>query len=99
MISICHEDFCSIYLFFSAYKGHEKLLKYLIESNADINAKNQDDDTPLHYAAAGDQSKAIKLLITAGANINQQNKFLATPLIYCGYNGKYLKLIKTSFSN
>lgn len=62
----------------------------MIERKTDINAKNQDDDTPLHYAAAGDQPKMIELLIKAGANINQQNKFLATPLIYCGYNGNTL---------
>ena len=74
-------------------------MKYLIERNADLNAKNQDNDTPLHYAAAGDQPKMIKLLIEAGANINQQNLFLATPLIYCGYNGNYLILIKTYFAD
>lgn len=43
----------------------------LIETGTDVNALDNRQDTPLHYAAEGNAVDAITALIDAGANINQ----------------------------
>lgn len=36
-----------------AFSGHLQVVDLLIENNADVNAKNNNQDTPLHMAASG----------------------------------------------
>ncbi|KAJ8680564.1 hypothetical protein QAD02_016351 [Eretmocerus hayati] len=52
------------------------MMKLLLESGADVNAKDYLLQTPLHYA---DQETAI-LLIEHGADVNVQNIYRETPL-------------------
>lgn len=47
----------------------------------DVNAQDEDGDTPLHLAAFFEQYKMVELLGEAGANVDAKNRFLDTPLL------------------
>jgi len=54
-----------------------ELVKILIKYNADVNAANDDGDTPLHL---NDDIDIANLLIIHGANVNAQNKDGEAPI-------------------
>ena len=56
-------------------------LQALIQSGADVNAKNEKELTPLHYAAEY-QPQAVKPLIDAGADVNAKDSLELPPLHY-----------------
>ena len=58
--------------------GNAATLKLLLDSGADVNAKNRFDSTPLHWAIA-DEEKA-RLLVEHGASINARSSDGRTPL-------------------
>ena len=47
---------------------------------ANVNAKNNDSSTSLHYAALAGHIEAVTLLIERGAEINPINEYNQTPL-------------------
>jgi len=49
-------------LFSAALNGHLEIVKFLIESHADINAANNDGDTPLKVAASRGHLEIEKML-------------------------------------
>jgi ankyrin repeat protein len=44
------------------------VVSYLIEQNADMNAQNDDLDTPMHLALRANRHEIINLLLRQGAN-------------------------------
>jgi len=67
----------------ACWKGHEAVVKLLIECGADVNAENQNEHwgtTPLHAAAHANQKRVAELLIANGANITARNMNNRTPL-------------------
>ncbi|KAJ5071635.1 ankyrin repeat [Anaeramoeba ignava] len=71
-----------------------EIFKYLIEKEADINAKNKENETPLHLICEYQQKKenlfeVIKYLIEKEADINAKNKENETPLhLICEFQNK-----------
>ncbi|MBA8667985.1 ankyrin repeat domain-containing protein [Holosporaceae bacterium 'Namur'] len=63
------------------------LLKYLIESGADINIQDQDNNTPLILAAIEGNIKIVNLLLKKGANTDIKNTQMNTALHYASING------------
>jgi len=65
----------------------EDIVSY-IENGTDVNVKDKETDTPLHYAAQYNSSvKILEYLVSQGADINAGNKHGLTPLHYAaGYN-------------
>ncbi|KAI1379375.1 ankyrin [Hypoxylon crocopeplum] len=58
------------------------LVKYLIETGADINAKKPgDNSTPLIFAAAEGLFHVVEYLLEAGADVNARNLHGVTPLM------------------
>lgn len=51
-----------------------------IQTGADVNARNNYGNAPLHLAAINNAQQAAELLIEAGARINEQNVMKYTPL-------------------
>lgn len=60
--------------------GYSEIAQMLIAKGADIECKNQVNDTPLHLAAIGDHVKIIQLLADYGAKLNERNFQYETPL-------------------
>jgi ankyrin repeat protein len=57
----------------AAYKDDVRFLEPLIDSGADVNARDFDGNTPLGCAALSDHVKSIELLLESGANINNRD--------------------------
>ena len=64
--------------------------KFLITNGATINAKDKDENTPLHFAAGNGNIGIAKLLIENGAIIDAQNKYGTTPLFKTIKTTKYV---------
>lgn len=56
-------------------------LQLLLAKGADVNARRNAGDTPLHHAAYGGHLEAIKALLRAGADVNAQKGDGITPLL------------------
>ena len=64
------------------------IVKTLIKIGADIEAKNSEGNTPLHFAAQSGNTEVIMALLAAGADINATNQDGLTH-----YNSLYKKVI------
>ena len=56
---------------------NQETVKALIEAGADVNAKDEDGNTPFHFAK---DAEIARLLIDKGANVNAKNNKGETPL-------------------
>jgi cytohesin len=84
-------------LHLAAYYGDDKTAALLIAKGADVNAKGETEETPLHsaalsHAATFGQKEVAELLIAKGADVNAKEVEGATPLHLVPY-GKGLKAI------
>jgi hypothetical protein len=80
-----------------AYQGNNtKLIKYLIELNCDINAKNNKNQTPLHLASMKGDLEICKFLVENGALLNVYDSKKYTPIHYACYNN-FIELINYFF--
>ncbi len=62
-------------------------VRTLINEGADVNARQPDGATALHWAAYRDDHEIAELLIDAGANVTAANELGATPLWLAADNG------------
>ena len=53
---------------------HLPLLVFLLENGADLNAKDEDIWTPLHFAAVNGHLSVVQYLVNQKADINAKNK-------------------------
>ena len=61
--------------------GNVDLIRLLLASGADVNARDTKGDTPLMYAITGNSPGTwVDVLIKAGADMNAKNKAGASPL-------------------
>lgn len=63
-----------------SFTGFKNIVELLIQHKADVNIKDDRQDTPLHRIAPMGRTQIAKLLIEAGADVNSQNKEGNTPL-------------------
>jgi ankyrin repeat protein len=59
----------------------------LLKKSADVNARQADGTTALHWAAFWDDAAAVKMLLRAGADVNAANRYGITPLFVAATNG------------
>jgi len=60
----------------------ERMVALLLDHGADVNAKTNQGDTPLHYASWRFEYDLAELLVAKGADINATDKDGQTPLAY-----------------
>jgi ankyrin repeat protein len=64
----------------AAANGRKEIVEFLLSNHADINSKNEMDDTALSCAATRNDMELAKFLLSHGAEVNTRNKFGYTPL-------------------
>jgi ankyrin repeat protein len=65
----------------AAAYGHDSVVMFLLDSGADIDAREEDGETPLHYATWRSRLETGRLLIERGADIEIRNNWGRTPLL------------------
>lgn len=68
-------------LYRTMINGHTKMVQKLLNSGANVNARNRDGETPLFVVADG-RIDLAEMLLAKGANINAVNEFGRTPLMW-----------------
>ncbi len=64
----------------AAKAGDVSAVRALVQRKADVNAREADGTTALHWAARVGAQSTIELLVKAGANVNAANRYGVTPL-------------------
>ena len=72
-------------------------MKKLISEGANVNGKDDSDNTPLHVAAVNGRRNVVSALCSAGAEVNVKNDTGDTPLHYSAYRGHW-EVVKTLLS-
>jgi ankyrin repeat protein len=54
----------------AAGNGHAKIVEYLLDHGADINARRKINNTPIQQAASNGHLEIVRLLLSKGANAN-----------------------------
>jgi ankyrin repeat protein len=75
-----------------------EILKLLLASKADVNARAEYRETPLHMAAGSGNTVALRLLAEHGADVNAQRRDRKTPLHLAASNG-HIEIVKILIEN
>lgn len=67
-------------LHYAVWQGQPAIVDFLLERNAEVNARADNGDTPLHYAAKHGWPEFVKKLIVRGADVNAENDGGFTPI-------------------
>ncbi|KAJ4855513.1 ankyrin repeats (3 copies) domain-containing protein [Trichoderma breve] len=71
----------------SSYYGHHTIVKLLVEKGADLEAEDNNDRTPLSWAAEKGYEAIVKLLVENGADIKARDRYRQTPLSWAAEEG------------
>lgn len=72
----------------AAWGGKLKFARELIQLGADVDTRNNKQQTPLHLAAKEDRCQVVELLIHHGADVESKDRRGKTPLQYASVNGE-----------
>ncbi len=66
-----------------------KIIQWLLDRGANLNVRDDYEQTPLHLATRYERDEVAKALLDRGANLNVQDDFGFTPLHYAARNCNY----------
>jgi uncharacterized protein len=67
--------------------GNHASVRNLLRSKTDVNAREADGTTALHWAVRAEDRELIRLLLGAGADVRAANRYGVTPLQLAAVNG------------
>jgi ankyrin repeat protein len=67
--------------------GDRNAVRALLKQRVDVNARESDGTTALHWAARADDLETLRLLLRAGADAKAANRYGSTPLELAAVNG------------
>jgi len=79
--------------FKAASSGDEEALKQLLNQGADVNARDEAENTALHLATQHGHQDIMRLLIEQGADVNAQNDYLSTSLHLTERNMETIRIL------
>ena len=77
----------------AAYHGHLAICRLLLDKGAQVEARNIDGVTPLHFAAMQGHVEIVRLLCDRGADVEARNINGWRPLHYAAMNG-HISVVK-----
>jgi uncharacterized protein len=87
-------------LHLAAVENELDKVRALIDSGADVNARDQDGFTPLHLAAQEYAVAIARLLVDSGAEVDAFNRYGNTPLFTAVFNsrgrGEVIELLRAA---
>ena len=69
------------------WKGYTDISDLLLANKADVNARDRDGNSPLHFAAFNDHKDIADLLLAKGAAVNAKTDKGVTPLHWAAMKG------------
>jgi ankyrin repeat protein len=75
-------------LHLASERGHVKVVRFLLERDADVTAQNGRGCTPLHLASSKGQREVADMLIEHGADVMAQDKYGLTALHLASQEGQ-----------
>ena len=72
----------------AAYAGNVEAVKQHLAAGTDVNEKDDDGWTPLHYAAYGVHKEIVELLIAEGADVDAKDRHGNKPLYWAGFSNQ-----------
>jgi uncharacterized protein len=67
--------------------GNQEAVRALVKQHVDVNVREVDGTTALHWGVRADDLETVRLLIRAGANVNAPNRYGVTALSLAAING------------
>jgi cytoskeletal protein RodZ len=86
-LDVKDSEYGRILLSWAAAKGHDAVVKLLLDKGAEIEAEDKYGRTPLLLAAAKGHDAVVKLLLDKDAEIEAKDGFYRTPLLWAAENG------------
>ena len=83
----------------AAMKRDKQAVRALLQKKADVNTKQVDGTTALHWAVRFDDVEMAELLIRAGANVTAATRAGATPMQLAAINGNAAKAARITCVN
>jgi hypothetical protein len=72
----------------AAEYGDIEQIKHFLDKGVDINARNEDGETPLHFAAHYNNKSMIEFLMANGAAVDARDDIGETPLYNAAWSGE-----------
>lgn len=89
------DNFLRTSLMWASYFGNISLLIWLIENGADVNHRDKNGYSALHFAGQEKRFECAKLLIDKGANLETTDHYGNTPLWTAIFNSNgYIKVVE-----
>ncbi|MGE3146247.1 MAG: ankyrin repeat domain-containing protein, partial [Pseudorhodoplanes sp.] len=71
----------------ATHGNHAEAARLLIAAGADVNAKDEIQDSPFLYAGAEGRNEILKMALAAGADLKSTNRYGGTALIPAAHHG------------